>query len=158
MISGYHRGVNAIFAILGLLRRGMLAIYRRFGITHCSYQAGQAGTDFWDNISVTSLSFKQSKKIAWHLQLWPMCCAETSVDNYQSTPHNIPAGRKFRMCKSCFPTTKRTLQTALYKQSVNAVGLYEKQKIYICLENCVTRINTLRGRMQSFLKVRASCI
>jgi hypothetical protein len=160
-----------------VLRRRLVVICRRFGLTLWSHLEGSSSyrrfrtiyqshhnlsvtsqpishiTTYRShhNLSVTSepighiLSVKQSKKTAWHLKMWPIGCPKTSVNNYQSTPRNIPEGRKFQMCESWVSTSKRTLQCPLYEQSVNAVGLYGKKSLFAprimwhALIRCVTK-------------------
>jgi hypothetical protein len=52
---------------------------------------------FWDNVSVLSSRAKTlflPSWISWHLKMGPMRCPETSVKDFQSTPHTTPEERR----------------------------------------------------------------
>jgi hypothetical protein len=52
-------------------------------------------------VYLTTLSTRniitESKKIAWPLKMEPVCCPETSVNNYKCTQGNFPEGRKYSL-------------------------------------------------------------
>jgi hypothetical protein len=74
VISGFHRDVDEICALL--------EYYAAF--------SGSSVPTFRNNLSVPSSSVKTFKKISWPLKMGPICCPETSVENYHSTLRNIP--------------------------------------------------------------------
>ena len=68
-----------------ITRRRVIIVYRRFGTTYLSHLHG------WR---------VREAKDSWPLKMGLMQCPETSVNNYETTPCNIPEERR---CYSCCP-------------------------------------------------------
>jgi hypothetical protein len=82
VISGFHRGVNEMCALL------------RF----YTAQNGSFLPTFRDKQSVPSSRVKQSKKME------PISCPEMSVRNYHSTLHEIPKEHRSQIKESLYHT------------------------------------------------------
>lgn len=65
----------------------------------CAVQVGSCLPTFGDNLSIPSSRAKQSRKnsslTSWILKMGPIRCPETSVNNYELTPHKVPENRLF---------------------------------------------------------------
>jgi hypothetical protein len=53
-------------------------------LTYYAVSCNSCLLTFWDNVSITS----------WPVNMWPILCPETSVNNYQTTLCNIPEEHK----------------------------------------------------------------
>jgi hypothetical protein len=52
------------------------------------------------NLHYRLLAFFLSYSSSWPVKMGPICCPETSVNNYRTTPHNIPEGRRSHQHRS----------------------------------------------------------
>jgi hypothetical protein len=63
-------------------RRRVVIVYRRLGTTYRSHHHG---------------SRVRVGKDSWPVNMEPIYCPETSVNNYHTTPHNIPEERRYHV-------------------------------------------------------------
>ena len=81
VISGFHRDVVEIFALLG----------------YYAALNGSSVLTFRDNLSVPSSRVKKSSSTSWFLKIGEKGCPETSAQNCHSTLCNIPEERRSQL-------------------------------------------------------------
>jgi hypothetical protein len=94
LISGFRRDVDESALFWDIAQRWVVILYRRFGATYRSYLQGTS----------------------WPLNMGPIGCPETSVQNYHSTLRNIAEERRSRAVGFFNFSSVLKVTTELWKQ------------------------------------------
>ena len=74
----------------GITRRHVVIVYRRFGTTYRSHLQ-------WPRFRAGKKRKKKDYSNSWPVKIGPTRCPETSVNNYHTTPRNIPEERRSQL-------------------------------------------------------------
>jgi hypothetical protein len=107
------------------MRRRVVIIYRRFGTT------------YWSHLDGSRIRVFFSYSDSWPVKMGPIRCPETSVNNYHTTPCNVPEERRSHQHRG------GSLKSLFILNNYNAINIV----VYFSLLQSKFSISVVEGRM-----------